>query len=48
MNHEAVRQGMRSLLEYDHCEEEEACIIREQTAMQEWMQEEWHTVWMIS
>jgi len=39
---EAVCQGIRSLLEYDRCEEEEARIIRERTAMQEWMQEEWN------
>jgi hypothetical protein len=38
---EAVRQGIRSLLEHDRCGEEEVRIIRERTAMQEWMQEEW-------
>jgi hypothetical protein len=41
---EDVRQGIKSLLEYDRCEEEEARIIRERIAMQEWMQEEWNIV----
>ena len=33
--------GIRMLLQYDRCVEEEKCLIREVHAMKHWMQEEW-------
>jgi hypothetical protein len=41
LSSEAVRQGIKFLLEYDRCLEEEIRLTRERCAMQEWMREEW-------
>ncbi|OAX32627.1 hypothetical protein K503DRAFT_805073, partial [Rhizopogon vinicolor AM-OR11-026] len=41
---DGVRQGIKYMLELDHCEEEVACVMRERCALQEWMQEEWMQV----
>lgn len=41
---EAVRKGIRAMLEKDRCEEEENRLQRERCAMQEWLYEEWTTV----
>jgi hypothetical protein len=41
---ENVRQGIKSMLMLDRCEEEEARLLRERRALQEWMQEEWQVV----
>jgi hypothetical protein len=42
LSDERVRQGIKSMLEFDRCNEEEMRLIRERCAMQEWMQEEWN------
>lgn len=39
-----VREGIRTLLEYDRCIEEEDRVIHERAAMQEWFMEEWGAV----
>jgi hypothetical protein len=39
-----VRQGIKSMLQLDRCKEEEARVLRERQALQEWMQEEWQVV----
>jgi hypothetical protein len=41
---DAVRQGIKSMLQLDRCKEEEARLLRERKALQEWMQEEWKVV----
>lgn len=41
---EYVRQGIKSLLELDRCEEEEIRLSKERCAMQDWMMEEWTSV----
>ena len=41
---DAVRQGIKSMLQLDRCKEEEARLLRERKALQEWMQEEWQVV----
>lgn len=41
---DAVRQGIKSMLQLDRCKEEEARLLRERLALQEWMQEEWQVV----
>lgn len=38
---EATRAGIRSILNFDRCCEEEARLICEKQAMQDWMKEEW-------
>jgi len=43
---EKVRQGIKSMLQLDRCEEEEARLLRERRSLQEWMQEEWKVVQM--
>jgi len=42
LSDERVRQGIKSMLEFDRCNEEEMRLTRERCAMQEWMQEEWN------
>jgi hypothetical protein len=39
-----VRKGIKSMLQLDRCKEEEARLLRERQALQEWMQEEWKVV----
>jgi hypothetical protein len=39
-----VRQGIKSSLELDRCEEEERRLCKERQAIQDWMVEEWHCV----
>jgi hypothetical protein len=39
-----VREGIKSLLELDRCEEEERRLCKERQAIQEWMLEEWQCV----
>jgi len=39
-----VRQGIKSLLELDHCQEEEKRLCKEREAMHDWMVEEWECV----
>lgn len=41
MKEELVRKGIRALIEVDRCAEEEARILCERRAMQEWFAEEW-------
>jgi hypothetical protein len=41
---DGIRQGIKSLLELDRCEEEERSLCKERQAMQEWMLEEWECV----
>ncbi|KAI6139104.1 hypothetical protein BKA82DRAFT_4332382 [Pisolithus tinctorius] len=41
---EAVRKGIRLMLEVDHCNEEERRLSREQSALQEWFSVEWQSV----
>lgn len=41
---EDTRAGIRSVLEYDRCCEEEARLIRERLSMQDWMEEEWAVI----
>lgn len=41
---EAVRGGIKAMLELDRCQEEENRLRSERCAMQEWLQEEWNTV----
>jgi len=36
-----VREGIRALLEFDRCQEEEARLGQERCAMQVWLKEEW-------
>ncbi|OAX33609.1 hypothetical protein K503DRAFT_794452 [Rhizopogon vinicolor AM-OR11-026] len=38
---EGIRQGIKCMLELDHCEEEAVHVMRERCVLQEWMQEEW-------
>ena len=38
---DGVRQGIKHMLELDHCEEEATRIMRERCILQEWMREEW-------
>lgn len=40
---EEVRRGIRLMLQYDRCIEEERQLRRERTAMQEWFVEEWQS-----
>ena len=41
LGNDDIRQGIKSLLELDRCEEEEKRLCKEHQAMQEWMVEEW-------
>jgi len=41
LKNEKVRIGIKSLLEFQRCEEEERRLLHERLAIQEWMQEEW-------
>ncbi|KAF9231673.1 hypothetical protein BU15DRAFT_90847 [Melanogaster broomeanus] len=41
---ECVRMGIRHLLEYDRCVEEEARVCRERCVLQEWMISEWNNL----
>ena len=41
---EAVRSGIRAMLEVDRCEEELARISKERRTLQEWLCEEWAAV----
>ena len=41
LSDEGVRQGIRSLLELDQCEEEKLRLQQERCALQEWLLEEW-------
>ena len=41
-----VREGIKSLLVYQRCQEEERRLIAERLSMQQWMREEWATVLM--
>ena len=42
LSDERVCQGIKLMLEFDCCNEEEMRLIREECVMQEWMQEEWN------
>lgn len=42
--HEPTRAGIRALLDYDRACEEEARLLRERQALQDWMLEEWQVV----
>jgi hypothetical protein len=44
LTNENVRQGIKSMLQLDRCEEEEVRLLRERHALQEWMKEEWKIV----
>ena len=44
LGNENVRQGIKALLEFDRCEEEERRLILEHISMQQWMREEWIVV----
>ena len=41
LGNQDVRDGIKLCLEFDRCQEEEARLRRERTAMQEWAREEW-------
>ncbi|OAX35806.1 hypothetical protein K503DRAFT_696327, partial [Rhizopogon vinicolor AM-OR11-026] len=41
---DGVQQGIKYMLELDHCEEEAVRVMQERCALQEWMQEEWMQV----
>jgi len=41
---DSVREGIKSLLVYQRCQEEERRLIAERISMQQWMCEEWTTV----
>lgn len=41
LSDEAVREGIRALLEVDRCREEEIRLVKERCAMQEWFMEQW-------
>lgn len=41
---DAIRAGIKAMLELDRCEEEELRLKRERCAMQEWMIEEWNAI----
>jgi len=41
---ENVREGIKSLLVYQRCQEEKRRLIAERISMQQWMREEWATV----
>ena len=38
---ENIQQGIQEMLEFDHCVEEEHCLMKERFFLQEWMMEEW-------
>ena len=42
LSDEGVHEGIKALLEYDRCVEEEVWLVRERCAMQDWMLEEWN------
>ena len=44
LGNEVVRDGIKSLLEFQRCEEEEHRLLHERLAIQEWMQEEWYVL----
>ncbi|KAG1856153.1 hypothetical protein F4604DRAFT_1932010 [Suillus subluteus] len=44
LSDEATRSGIRLQLELDRCIEEETCLRRERSVMQEWMLAEWEAV----
>jgi len=44
LGNERIRDGIKSLLELQRCEEEERRLLHERLAIQEWMQEEWYVV----
>lgn len=44
LSNESVREGIKAMLEYDRCVEEEIRLMKERCAMQEWMMEEWACV----
>ena len=44
LGNENVRKGIKALLEFDRCEEEERHLISEHISMQQWMREEWIVV----
>ncbi|KAG1738078.1 uncharacterized protein EDB91DRAFT_1237789 [Suillus paluster] len=44
LSDKAVRNGIHSQLEVDHCLEEEARLMRERSVMQEWMLTEWEGI----
>ncbi|KAF9243576.1 hypothetical protein BU15DRAFT_59931 [Melanogaster broomeanus] len=44
LSDEKVRLGIHSLLEVEHCEEEERCLATERWVMQEWFAEEWSRI----
>lgn len=41
---EDTRAGIRSMLDYDRCCEEETRLLRERLAMEDWMKEEWDVI----
>jgi hypothetical protein len=41
LSDDAVREGIKALLEHDRCCEEEIRLKKERCAMQEWLLEEW-------
>ena len=44
LGNEMVHTGIKSLLEFQRCEEEERRLLHERLAIQEWMQEEWYVL----
>ena len=44
MSDEAVRNGIKAVLELDRCKEEEERLIHERRALQVWFSEEWTVV----
>ncbi|KAG1776275.1 hypothetical protein EV702DRAFT_1179920 [Suillus placidus] len=44
LSDEATRSGIRLQLELDRCIEEETCLMRERSVMQEWMLAEWEAI----